>query len=106
MTVPTRKYEYCNHHHELSSEQELVDLGTGEFVADKKLLPLLKELNRLGLITRTHDFDKETGYCFLGILIDSVDVSFQDVNEIHSTRNQFNGRKELLLQWKTIPNAP
>ena len=29
----TKKYEFCNHHHEITKEQRIVDFGSGKFVA-------------------------------------------------------------------------
>lgn len=96
---PTDDYRFCNHHHELTPEHEIVDFGTGPFVANKAAIPLLKALNEVGLKTRTHHFNgSENG--FVSILLDNVDVEITTVNEIHADRFRFDGKKELLLRWK------
>jgi hypothetical protein len=92
------KYKYCNHHHELTDEHEIVDFGDGEFVANKKAIPLLKALNDLGLRTRTHHVDENGG--FFSILLDKgVEVSVREVNERDATRTKYNGIQEVLISF-------
>lgn len=98
MSKATEKYKYCNHHHELTEDQEIVDFGTGPFVADKQLIPLMAELNKLGLMTRTHNYTEDQP-CFLSILLDGVDFEVKEVFERDADRTQFNGRKEILFWW-------
>lgn len=95
---PTDKYAYCNHHHELTENHELVNFGSGEFVANKCAIPLLKALNEAGLITRTHHMDESGG--FVSIILDNVRIEVRPVCEIHSTRTQYNGKFELLILWQ------
>lgn len=96
---PTDKYKYCNHHHELTDEHEIVDFGDGEFVANKKAILLLKALNELGLRTRTHYIGEDT--CFISILLgEKVEIEVKTVNEIDADRDNYNGQKELLIQWR------
>lgn len=97
MSQPTDRYAYCNHHHELTDDHELVDFGDGEFVANKIAIPLLKALNDLGLRTRTHHVDETGG--FVSILMDNVSIEVRKANEIHATRNKYNGKHELLIRW-------
>lgn len=97
--IDTDKYKYCNHHHELTDEHELVDFGDGEFVANKAAIPLLKALNEAGLKTRTHHFTHEDGHGFISILLDNVRIEVKTVNEIDADRTKYNGKKELLLIW-------
>lgn len=92
----TEKYKFCNHHHELTEEQELIDLGTGLFVADKKMIPLLRSLNELGLITRTHNYNKNGSFVSI-ILNDKIRFEIRKVNERDSSREDFNGETELLI---------
>ncbi len=92
------KYLFCNHHHELTDQHEIVDFGSGEFVANKIATPLLKSLNELGLKTRTHHVDKEGG--FVSILLDNVTVEIQQVHEIHANRTNYNGKYEVLIKWR------
>lgn len=94
---PSEKYTHCNHHHELTEEHEMVNFGYGEFVANKSAIPLLKALNDAGLKTRTHHFGNNGN--FISILLDNVEIKEQVVNEVHSTRTQYNGKKELLIFW-------
>ncbi|MCK4522111.1 MAG: hypothetical protein KAU20_06040, partial [Nanoarchaeota archaeon] len=54
----TDKYKFCNHHHELDDKHQMVDFGDGKFVANNEAILLLKELNAIGLRTRTHHIDK------------------------------------------------
>lgn len=92
------KYRHCNHHHELTDAHEIVDFGTGKFVANKELIPLLKALNDIGLNTRTHHFSDNNG--FVSILLDNATIEVRKVHERDSTRTKFNGKYELLINWK------
>lgn len=96
---PSKEHKHQNHHHELTSEQTVVDFGTGEFVADNQRLPLLKALNECGLITRTHCYGHETGCSFVSILMKN-DLRF----EVKKMGTDDGGREinetELLLMWK------
>jgi len=98
MSKLTDKYKFCNHYHELTEEQELIDLGTGEFVADKKLIPLLKALNDLGMITRTHNYDVRGSFVSI-ILSDNIRFEIRKVEERDSSRDEFNGETELLINF-------
>ena len=95
----SNKYKYCNHHHELTKDQEVIDLGNGKFVADKPMIPLIKALNNLGLITRTHNYSKK-GFHFIGILLDNVDIEIFKVFERNASRTKYNGKKQLLIKWR------
>ena len=94
----TNKYKYCNHHHELAKNQEIVDFGTGKFVADKPMIPLLKALNDIGLITRTHKHSG-SGIHFIGIILDNVGIEVNQVFERDADRTKFNGKTQLLIRW-------
>jgi len=97
----TDKYKYCNHHHELTEEHEIVDFGEGEFVANKKAIPLLKALNDLGLRTRTHHIDAVGNNNFFSIILaENIEIEVKTVNEIDAERTKYNGQKELLIQWR------
>ena len=99
-TAPS-KHRHCNHHHELTPEQKVVDFGTGKFVADKARIPLLKALNECGLKTRTHCYGHKTGHSFVAILLDDdVQIEVRKVNENVSGRRFPEGAKELLISWK------
>ena len=100
----TNKYKYCNHHHELTENQEIIDLGTGKFVADKPMIPLLKALNELGLITRTHNYNN-SGNHFIGILLDNVNIEINKVFERKANRIKFDGKTQLLISWKKHDNS-
>ena len=95
----TDKYKYCNHHHEITKNQETIDLGTGKFVADKQMIPLLKALNEIGLITRTHNYS-DSGIHFIGILLDNVGIEVNKAFERSAGRTKFNGKTQLLIRWK------
>lgn len=95
---PSEKYKYCNHHHELTEDYEIVDFGDGEFVANKAAIPLLKALNEAGLRTRTHHWANEE-HGFIGILMDNVQVEIRAVDEFHADRDKYNGKMELLIKW-------
>lgn len=88
----TDKYTRCNHHHELTDEQSIIDLGSGEFVCDNERIPLLKALNECGLVTYNHCYGHGTGYSFVGILLDE--------HAEFSLRAATEGTRVLLLQWK------
>jgi hypothetical protein len=94
----TDKYKYCNHHHELTPDHEMVDFGDGEFVANKMAVPLLKALNELGLRTRSHHIDDDVKW--FTILIDNVCFELRDVQEKDADRTKYNGKKELLIRWE------
>jgi hypothetical protein len=94
----TEQFRFCNHHHELDENYEVVDFGDGEFVANKAAIPLLKALNEAGLKTRTHHYTGEGG-AFVSILLDDIHVEIKTVNEIDADRTKYNGKKELLLMW-------
>jgi hypothetical protein len=100
--VETNKYKFCNHHHELTDHHEMVDFGDGEFVANKKAIPLLKALNELGLRTRSHHVDENGG--FVAILLENnVTAEIRkSVYERDSTRTKYNGKSELLIQWHSM----
>lgn len=106
MRKTSEKFKKYNHHHQLTKEQRLVDFGTGEFIADKKRIPLLKALNECGLITRTHCYGHETGYSFISILFENnmhVEiVEIKKMFEKDAKRTKFNGKTELLINWKRI----
>lgn len=98
--IPNDKYKYCNHHHELTEQYEIVDFGDGNFVANKKAIPLLKALNELGLRTRSHHIADEK-YAWFTILLDDVTLEIVDVNEVDADRTKYNGKKELRLTFKS-----
>ncbi len=98
------EYKYCNHHHVLSADHELVDFGDGEFVANKKAIPLLRALNEAGLKTRTHHYASKDNEAFVSILLDNVRLEIKDVFERDATRTKYNGKKELLIQWESKEN--
>lgn len=91
----TDKYKFCNHHHELTQEHQIVDFGDGKFVANTKAIPLLKALADLGIRTRTHHIDAEV--CWFSILLDNVDFEVTTVMEKDADRTKYNGKKELLI---------
>jgi len=98
--VPTDKYKYCNHHHELTSEYEIVDFGDGEFVANKQAIPLLKALNEIGLKTRSHHID-DGEHAWVCILLDNVEaIEIRNVYEQDAERTKYNGKKEICVAWK------
>lgn len=98
MNNGTDEYRYCNHHHELTENHLLVDFGSGQFVANKEAIPLLKALNEIGLKTRTHHIGNEN-HAFISILLDNVVIEVCHVNEKDATRSEYNGKYELLIRW-------
>ena len=98
--MPTRRYKFCNHHHEVEENHEIVDFGDGMFVANKAAIPLLKALNDVGLKTRTHHYDGgEHGFVSI-LLEDGVTIEVKTVNEKDADRTKYNGKKELLIMWQ------
>ena len=91
------KYRYCNHHHELTDSHELVDFGSGVFVANKEAIPLLKALNDIGLKTRSHHVDGNINW--VAILLDNVAFEIKEVFERDADRTEYNGKKEILIKW-------
>jgi len=93
-------FVFCNHHHAITEDQKLVNFGSGQFVADKVMIPLLKALNEIGLTTRTHCSGHEHKDAFISIILDNAEIEVKEVNERDSSRTQFNGKREILIQWK------
>lgn len=93
------KYRFCNHHHELTEQHEIIDLGDGPFVANKAAIPLLTALNEAGLRTRTHHHDGGENR-FVSILLDNVTLEIRKVHEVHADRTRYNGKTELLICWR------
>lgn len=98
--IPSDKYRFCNHHHELTEDHEIVNFGSGEFIANKDAIPLLKALNEAGLQTRTHHYEKDKGGFVSIILEDNIQIEIKTVEELDADRTQFNGKKELLIIWR------
>ena len=99
MGKATNKYKYCNHHHEIKNNHELVNFGDGDFVANKEAIPLLKALNEIGLKTRSHHIDDKS-HAWVCILLDDVEIEIKNVFEKDADRTKYNGKKELLITWK------
>lgn len=100
MDTPSDKYRFCNHHHKLTPEHEIVDFGDGKFVANKAAVPLLKALNELGLRTRTHHVGQPGEQCFVSILLDErVSFEIKRVFEKDADRSRYNDETELLITW-------
>lgn len=98
----TEKFLYCNHHHELTDKHKIVDFGDGEFVANIDGIDLLKALNEIGLKTRTHHIEKGE-HSFVSILLeDDVQVEIKTVFENDAERTKYNGKKELLISWRSL----
>lgn len=95
MGASSEKYTYCNHHHELTENHEIVNFGDGDFVANKGAIPLLRALNELGIKTRSHHIEGKAGW--FSILLDNVSYKEQIVNEIHANRIKYNNKNELLI---------
>lgn len=92
----TNKYAHFNHYHEITENQEFVDYGTGEFIADKEMIPLLQALNNIGLETTTHNYDLTNGAAWVAIKtsnVSSINQSYQD------------GAPELLISWDSRKKA-
>ncbi|MGD9157200.1 MAG: hypothetical protein PVG39_02215 [Desulfobacteraceae bacterium] len=73
------KYKHCNHHHELTENQEIVVIGGDEFVADKEMIPLLRALNDAGIKTTSHCCGHETNRPF--IRISTKNIEFIDLRQ-------------------------
>lgn len=97
----TDKYKRFNHHHEMTENHQLVDFGDGEFIANKKAIPLLKALNDLGLCTRTHHVDDSGGFVSVLINGSGMRAEIREVNERDSTRTEYDGMTELLISWRS-----
>lgn len=95
----------CNHHHKITDNHKKVDFGDGEFIANKKAIPILKALNELGVKTRTHHIDGDGG--FFSILIGGesrVNAEIKEVFEKDSVRTKYDGRTEIVISF-TIKNG-
>lgn len=90
--VPSEKYAWCNHHHELTDRHEMVTIGGNKFVANKKAIPLLQALSDAGLKTRSHHIDKPEDNAFICLLMDNVHTV-----DIHRLED---GTQQLCIQWK------
>ncbi|MDF2189300.1 hypothetical protein [Paraflavitalea sp. CAU 1676] len=102
--APSDQYKYCNHHHELTEDYEIVNFGDGEFVANKAAVPLLKALNEAGLRTRSHHIEKLGEGWFTILLEENVDIEIKTVREIDADRYRYDGKVELLIRWE--PKRP
>jgi len=96
----TDQYRYCNHHHELDENYEIVDYGEGEFVANKQAIPLLRALNEVGLRTRSHHIDDEEHAWVCILLDDTTDIDIRTIFEKDADRTKYNGKKEMLITWR------
>jgi hypothetical protein len=102
----TDKYNYCNHYHELTEDQKIVDFGTGNFVADREMIPLLRELNRCGLITRSHCSGHDGNHSFIAISKDNItDIQIRNRDKLTNlktlkTKNTEDKElNEILIEW-------
>lgn len=98
---PTNKYKRLNHYHEITRHQKLVKLGGRKFVADKKMLPLLRALNNAGFKTRSHCYGHSTRRAWFSFILDkNVSFYIQPVNE-NPRKGKFPpGTMEVHLMWK------
>lgn len=97
----SKKHKSCNHHHVISKNQTVVDLGTGEFVADNERIALLTSLNEAGLVTRTHCYGHETGFSFIAILMrNDLSLEIRPAHENACDRGFDGDETELVLSWK------
>lgn len=96
LPITTDKYKFCNHHHELTDQHEIINLGTGDFVANKKAIPLLKALNELGLITRSHHITDGCEYGFVCLLLEN-DLSIEVRSLDHTNPIS---EKQLIISWR------
>lgn len=89
--APSKEYAWCNHHHELTEDHEVVTIGGEKFVANKKAIPLLEALNDVGLKTRSHHIDNPSDNSFVCLLMENI----------HSVemRTLSDGTKQLCIQW-------
>ena len=92
-----KSYKYCNHHHEPTKEHKIIEIDGQKIVANELAVTLLKELNKLGLKTRSHHIDGDINW--VTILLDNVNIEIKDVDEKDATRTKYNGKKELLISW-------
>ena len=99
MAAETDEYKHCNHHHELTDEHEIVELGGCEFVANKAAIPLLKALNDAGLKTRSHHYVGPDEGGFVCLMMDNIEISIANVTEDHSSRDHCNGQ-QLVISWQ------
>jgi len=90
-------YKYCNHHHEPTKEHKIIEIDGQKIVANELAVTLLKELNKLGLKTRSHHIDGDINW--VTILLDNVNLEIKNVYEKDATRTKYNGKKELLISW-------
>ena len=94
------EHKKFNHHHKITDEQEIVDFGTGKFIADKKRIALLKALNDCGLVTRTHCYGHETGHSFVSILLDEdISIEVKTICDRYTDKRIKKGTHELLITW-------
>jgi len=88
-----------NHHHELTENHIVVNLGSGDFVANKEALPLLAALAAVGLKTRTHHYQGGKHGFFSIIIDDSVECEIREVSERNSSRDEYEGKSEVIINW-------
>jgi len=101
MINQTKKYRRFNHHHEIRPDQAFIKIDGQQFIADKKMIPLLRALNAAGLKTRSHCAGHKDIYSFLCLILDpETSIEIRPVSEIKSTRRFPAGTQELCIQWK------
>lgn len=99
LSLPSKEDKLnCNHHHTIEANQSVVDFGTGKFIADNGMIPLLKALNEAGLITRTHHGGPN--HSFVAILMrNNLRIEFRPAYENACDRGFDGSETELLLSW-------
>lgn len=70
--IPSKKYAWCNHYHELTDSHSIVEIGGSKFVANKKAVPLLKALNNVELKTTSHHIDKPEDNSFIQVSMENI----------------------------------
>lgn len=98
--IESEEFKWCNHYHELTDNHSIIEIDGKRFVANREAVNVLKALNEVGLNTRTHHISNEQEWAFVSILLDDVEIEVKTVDEVDSSRTEFNGKKELLIKFK------
>jgi hypothetical protein len=93
-------YADFNHHHELQEDQKIIIIDGKQFIADIPLIPLIKELNKVGIKTRTHCCGHGNDGAFIGIILDeNTHLNISPVYEKDTNRTDFDGKRQLIISW-------
>jgi len=76
----------------MREDKRKISISPDTFEADVEMIPLLRELNKLGLKTRSHCYGHITKVPHVAIMFDNI--------ENVQIRTLTGGRKDLVITWR------